>query len=104
MSAQNEKYQSLTANLSGVRIHYLKAGSGKKTLVLIHGFGDTSRMWIPLFDEFGKDYDHCSGHTRCRRLFTSGDRLRQEDDRPRHSRTCVTNSNAIREIICGPSS
>jgi pimeloyl-ACP methyl ester carboxylesterase len=27
-----------------------------KTLVLIHGFGDTSRMWIPLFDEFAKDY------------------------------------------------
>jgi pimeloyl-ACP methyl ester carboxylesterase len=24
--------------------------------VLIHGFGDTSRMWIPLFDEFGKDF------------------------------------------------
>src|SRR5437773_11689162 len=25
-------------------------------LVLIHGFGDTSHMWIPLFDEFGKDF------------------------------------------------
>src|SRR4029077_7173934 len=49
-------YQSLTANLSGARIHYLKAGTGKKTLVLIHGFGDTSHMWIPLFDEFGKEY------------------------------------------------
>lgn len=24
--------------------------------MLIHGFGDTSHMWIPLFDEFGKDY------------------------------------------------
>src|SRR5262245_54618749 len=48
--------ESLTANLSGSRIHYLKAGNGNKTLVLIHGFGDTSRMWIPLFDEFGNDY------------------------------------------------
>jgi pimeloyl-ACP methyl ester carboxylesterase len=54
--AQNDKYQSQTANLSGVKIHYLKAGTGKKTLVLIHGFGDTSHMWIPLFEEFGKDY------------------------------------------------
>jgi len=54
--AQNNKYQSQTVNLSGVRIHYLKAGTGKNTLVLIHGFGDTSHMWIPLFDEFGKDY------------------------------------------------
>src|SRR6266481_9261735 len=56
MLAQNNKYQSQTANLTAARIHYLKAGTGKKTLVLIHGFGDTSHMWIPLFDEFGKDY------------------------------------------------
>jgi pimeloyl-ACP methyl ester carboxylesterase len=48
--------QSQSANLSAARIHYLKAGSGKKTLVLIHGFGDTSHMWTPLFDDFGKDY------------------------------------------------
>ncbi|HKC65927.1 MAG TPA: alpha/beta hydrolase [Pyrinomonadaceae bacterium] len=43
-------------SVNGVRIHYLKAGTGKTALVLIHGFGDTSRMWIPLFEEFGKDY------------------------------------------------
>src|SRR5437764_2103239 len=54
--AQNNNYQSHTANLGNVKIHYLKAGTGKKTLVLIHGFGDTSHMWIPLFDEFGKNY------------------------------------------------
>lgn len=49
-------YQSLVADVGAVRIHYLKAGSGENALVLIHGFGDTSHMWIPLFDEFGKDY------------------------------------------------
>ena len=54
--AQNGKYESLTANLAAVRLHYLKAGTGEKTLVLIHGFGDTSHMWIPLFDDFGKNY------------------------------------------------
>src|SRR5437667_4558824 len=54
--AQSNNYESHTANLSSVKIHYLEAGTGKKTLVLIHGFGDTSHMWIPLFDEFGKDY------------------------------------------------
>ena len=53
---RNTGYESLTANLSAVRLHYLKAGTGKKTLVLIHGFGDTSHMWIPLFDDFGNDY------------------------------------------------
>jgi pimeloyl-ACP methyl ester carboxylesterase len=56
MIAQLDKYQSQTANLSGAKIHFLKAGTGKKALVLIHGFGDTSHMWIPLFDDFGKDY------------------------------------------------
>src|SRR5207247_4897466 len=54
--AQNNNYQSHTANLGNVKIHYLKAGTGKKALVLIHGFGDTSHMWIPLFAEFGQDY------------------------------------------------
>jgi pimeloyl-ACP methyl ester carboxylesterase len=54
--AQRNQYQSLTAQVSGAKLHYLKAGSGKKTLVLIHGFGDTSHMWIPLFDDFSKDY------------------------------------------------
>jgi len=53
---QSKNYQSQTASVNGVKIHYLKAGSGKTPLVLIHGFGDTSHMWIPLFDEFGKDF------------------------------------------------
>jgi pimeloyl-ACP methyl ester carboxylesterase len=44
------------ADLNGVRIHYLKAGTGNRVLVLIHRFRDTSHMWIPLFDDFGKDY------------------------------------------------
>src|SRR5262245_14960982 len=56
IDAQHGKYESHTANLGSARIHYLKAGTGNKTLVLIHGFGDTSHMWIPLFAEFGKNY------------------------------------------------
>src|SRR5205823_6619552 len=54
--SQGKSYQSQTAEVNGVKIHYLKAGTGKTPLVLIHGFGETSRMWIPLFEEFGKDY------------------------------------------------
>jgi pimeloyl-ACP methyl ester carboxylesterase len=53
---QGKSYQSQTAEVNGVKIHYLKAGTGKTPLVLIHGFSETSRMWIPLFEEFGKDY------------------------------------------------
>ena len=54
MNAQHRKYESHTANLIGAKIHYLKAGTGTKKLVLIHGFGDTSHMLIPLFEEFGR--------------------------------------------------
>jgi len=49
-------YDSLFANVNGVRIHYLKSGSGKTPLILIHGFGDDARMWLPLFTDFGRDY------------------------------------------------
>src|SRR5689334_18556647 len=50
------KYRSRVASVNGVKIHYLTAGSGPRTLVLIHGFGETSRMWLPAFEAFGKDY------------------------------------------------
>lgn len=49
-------YQSHKTNVTGVTIHYLKAGEGKKALILLHGFGETSRMWTPLFGEFSKHY------------------------------------------------
>src|SRR5947208_16412436 len=54
--SQGKSYQSQTAEVNGVKIHYLKAGTGKTPLVLIHGFGETYRMWIPLFEDFGMDY------------------------------------------------
>src|SRR5258706_2214070 len=49
-------YDSLFASVNGVRLHYLRSGSGKTPLVVIHGFGDDARMWLPLFADFGKDY------------------------------------------------
>jgi pimeloyl-ACP methyl ester carboxylesterase len=51
-----ENYESHTAYVNGVKIHYLKAGTGRMPLVLIHGFAETSRMWIPLFEDFGANY------------------------------------------------
>jgi pimeloyl-ACP methyl ester carboxylesterase len=54
--AAGPNYESLFANVNGVRIHYLKSGSGRMPLVLIHGFGDDARMWLPLFADFGRDY------------------------------------------------
>jgi pimeloyl-ACP methyl ester carboxylesterase len=51
-----ENYESHTAYVNEVKLHYLKAGTGAKGLVLIHGFGDTSHMWIPLFEDFSANY------------------------------------------------
>src|SRR5262249_53592062 len=39
--------ESRFAQIHGAKIHYLKAGHGP-TVILIHGYTQTSRMWRPL--------------------------------------------------------
>ncbi|HEY2645356.1 MAG TPA: alpha/beta hydrolase [Candidatus Acidoferrales bacterium] len=39
--------QSRFANVNGTRLHYLVAGQGDP-VVLLHGFAETSHMWLPL--------------------------------------------------------
>jgi pimeloyl-ACP methyl ester carboxylesterase len=39
--------QSRFVELSGVKLHYLIAGKGDP-IVLLHGFGESSHMWLPL--------------------------------------------------------
>jgi pimeloyl-ACP methyl ester carboxylesterase len=36
-----------TAEIDGVRLHYLTAGHGP-TVILLHGYAETSRMWRPI--------------------------------------------------------
>jgi len=38
---------SLTKDVGGVKLHYLSAGHGP-TVILLHGYAETSRMWRPL--------------------------------------------------------
>ena len=38
------------ADVNGVRLHYLIAGKGDP-IVLLHGFAETSHMWLPLISE-----------------------------------------------------
>jgi pimeloyl-ACP methyl ester carboxylesterase len=38
---------SRTAEVEGVQLHYLTAGHGP-TVILLHGFAETSRMWKPI--------------------------------------------------------
>jgi pimeloyl-ACP methyl ester carboxylesterase len=36
------------ATVNGLKLHYLEAGKGPETVILLHGFTQTSRMWRPL--------------------------------------------------------
>ena len=42
--------QSKFAEVNGVRLHYLVAGKGDP-VVLLHGFAETSHMWLPLIEK-----------------------------------------------------
>ena len=46
-AASAQVTQSHYADVNGIRVHYLQAGSGEP-IVLLHGFAETSHMWRPL--------------------------------------------------------
>jgi pimeloyl-ACP methyl ester carboxylesterase len=39
---------SRDAQIDNVQLHYLTAGRGSATVILLHGFAETSRMWRPI--------------------------------------------------------
>jgi len=45
--AKDETIASRTAEIDGVKLHYLTAGQGTP-LILLHGYAETSRMWKPI--------------------------------------------------------
>ena len=45
--------ESRFADVGGVRLHYLSAGTGPP-VVLLHGYTQTSHMWLPLFAVLAK--------------------------------------------------
>ena len=47
--------QSHFANVNGVRLHYLIAGTGDP-VVLLHGYAETSHMWRPLIAELSNTH------------------------------------------------
>ncbi len=47
VQAQAPQVQSLFREANGVRLHYLLAGQGP-AVILLHGFGETSHMWLPV--------------------------------------------------------
>lgn len=46
-AAKPAPFESRSAEVDGVRIHYLAGGHGSP-LILLHGYAETSRMWIPI--------------------------------------------------------
>lgn len=54
-SAVAETPQSRFADVGGNRIHYLVAGKGDP-VVLLHGYTQTSHMWLPLIDKLSRDH------------------------------------------------
>ncbi len=55
--AQNStpKFVSRDANVGSARIHYTTGGSGP-TVILLHGFAETSRMWNPILPVLGAKF------------------------------------------------
>src|SRR6478735_1350211 len=47
--------QSRFAEINGVRLHYRIAGQGDP-VVLLHGYAQDSRMWLPLMAELAKTH------------------------------------------------
>src|SRR3954451_8300337 len=43
-----EAIVSRDAKIDNVQLHYLTAGHGPDTVILLHGFAETSRMWRPI--------------------------------------------------------
>ncbi len=47
--------ESRSATVNGVKLHYLFAGKGSP-IVLVHGYAETSFMWLPLIAELAKTH------------------------------------------------
>jgi pimeloyl-ACP methyl ester carboxylesterase len=53
--AADKQFVSRTAEVQGVKIHYTTGGQGTP-LILLHGYAETSRMWIPILPVLGEQF------------------------------------------------
>jgi len=54
-SAADSTISSRTADVDGIKVHYLLAGRGPQ-VVLLHGYAETSRMWRPIMPRLAKRF------------------------------------------------
>lgn len=55
-SAQTQTIDSRFAEVAGLKMHYLIAGSAGSPVILLHGYAQNSHMWRPLMKELGKTH------------------------------------------------
>jgi pimeloyl-ACP methyl ester carboxylesterase len=53
--AGDNNFVSRTAEIDGVRLHYTSGGHGP-SLILLHGYAETSRMWAPILPVLGEKF------------------------------------------------
>jgi pimeloyl-ACP methyl ester carboxylesterase len=51
-----ETIASRDAQIDNAQLHYLSAGHGPATVILLHGFAETSRMWRPIIPILAKNF------------------------------------------------
>jgi pimeloyl-ACP methyl ester carboxylesterase len=51
----DKQFVSRTADVEGVKIHYTTGGHGP-TVILLHGYAETSRMWRPILPLLGERF------------------------------------------------
>src|SRR5882724_8109162 len=51
-----EAIVSRDAQIDNVQLHYLTAGHGSATVILLHGFAETSRMWRPIIPSLAEKF------------------------------------------------
>jgi len=51
-----EPITARNATIDNVQLHYLTAGHGPATVILLHGFAETSRMWRPIIPALAEKF------------------------------------------------
>ena len=51
-----EQISPRDAKIDNVQLHYLTAGKERSTVILLHGFAETSRMWRPLIPKLSEKF------------------------------------------------
>jgi pimeloyl-ACP methyl ester carboxylesterase len=54
-ASAGDNFVSRTAEIDGVKLHYTTGGHGP-SLILLHGYAETSRMWAPILPVLGEKF------------------------------------------------